>query len=759
MKEKKSGQGSDWSDKGIAFLALVIEHVVTWRYIKRANRNLHYVLQLILEGNVEAAERINKFLEEKAEEESAKLSGDDEPIIPRKVDPYDVLLRDMTKNEDTNRYLAMEAKKLEREAQKIPKYFAHVSGQAAEDLRWLRSESMERALQGWGDESRRFDPRKLKTHKISLFIVLPVDDLDLYEPWLQSLFVGIFAAMRESKIKPEFPVLTMLDEFSSLGYQDYIASSLDNIRGAGMKLCFIVQNYGKLKKLYGDEMESFLTNSGLELYFGKIGTTATEYVKKELGEAQVVMTARSVNRSENESEAVGKSIALGETMSQGGSEANTAGTSRAHTVGEGFSFSKSVNYQDSENFGQSEGTSMGTNYGPHVFWQGFQHSNNYGTQINKNQGRARSEGRGETKTKTRNESRTDTTNESRTLTSTWNTSTSRTETDTRTETKGYQIGGGIAESFHKKPLLDAHEINSFLRSIPDSECDHPAFPGLMLVRIAGEDPFFLRRSNYDQDPFFQGCFSKDPLHEFVPLHRQPLLGYQYTPAHVVTFGMPNLLRQNGFEAMAEIRAHQKFDAGERLFSYGIKNRRRTVEAPVAGRIVAVADAKAFQDEGAIITAKTLTPLDDNDRLIFKKSVFGKPVQAVKTAISKVEKAKAARAAEIARREAAEAAALAKRKAEAWAIYDRNHAETLGLSYRALRFLGKVGSNAVAGTLIGLGAAGMVFGESLIATGIVVGLLGGIGRGVKEFLDDENKITAQLHQQRWNIMEEHGPMRA
>ena len=220
---------------------------------------------------------------------------------------------------------------------------------------------MEQALLGWGDETRRFDPRQLKTNPqgISLFIVMPVDDLDLYEPWIQCLFIVIFAAMRQSKVKPKFPVLTFLDEFSSLGYQEYIATFLDNIRGAGMKLCFIVQNYGTLKELYRDKMESFFTNSGLELYFGKIGETATEYVKRELGETQVVMVARSANKSKTDTETVSNTITFGHTTSEGGSE--------SHSRNEGFSFSNSVNWQDSKNFGESEGTSMGRNYGPHVF--------------------------------------------------------------------------------------------------------------------------------------------------------------------------------------------------------------------------------------------------------------------------------------------------------------------------------------------------------------------------------------------------------
>ena len=332
VKEKKSGQASDWADRGIAFSALVIEHVITSREIKDEDRNLHYVLQLLLEGNIKSAETANEIFRKDAEEKNAKLAEGDPPVIAPVVSPYDALLRDMACNEDANRFLAMEARKLEREAREIPKYFAHVSGEAAEGLRWLRSESMERALQGWGDKSRRFDPRRLKTDPagISLFIVLPVDDLDLYEPWLQSLFIGIFAAMRETSVKPEIPVLTFLDEFSSLGYQDYIATSLDNIRGAGMKLCFIVQNYGKLKKLYGDEMESFFTNTGLELYFGKVGPTATDYIKKELGETEVVRIARNQNVSWNESESISNSIAFGETSSEGGSESSSESYQRSH---------------------------------------------------------------------------------------------------------------------------------------------------------------------------------------------------------------------------------------------------------------------------------------------------------------------------------------------------------------------------------------------------------------------------------------------
>lgn len=370
VKEKQSGQGSDWADKGIAFTALVLEHVVTYRHIPAEQRNLHYVLQLVLEGNVESADRLRDVFAAQAREHNANLAEGEKPMQPVDPDPYDVLLREMMQNQDANRFLAMEARKLHRESVRVPKYFAHVSGESAEGLKWLRSPSMERALSGWGDETRRFDPRRLKTDPkgVSLFIVLPVDDLDLYEPWLQSLFIGIFAAMRETRIKPKFPVLTIMDEFSSLGYQDYIASSLDNIRGAGMKIAFIVQNLGTLEDLYGKKIESFFTNSGLELYFGRVGQTASEFIKKELGEIEVVRIARSENRSESGSETTSTAIAFGTTTSEGGTSSTATSRGSSDSRGTSFNWSKGINWSDSDNWGETSGKSMGTNYGPHVFF-------------------------------------------------------------------------------------------------------------------------------------------------------------------------------------------------------------------------------------------------------------------------------------------------------------------------------------------------------------------------------------------------------
>ncbi len=565
VRKKESGQAQDWADKGIAFTALVVEHVVTYREFKDEERNIHTVYELLLRGNVAQAKAATDAFAAHAAARNANLKDGEQPIKPKIFDPFEVLLNDMEGNERASRFLGMEASALKREMERVPKYFTHVSGEAREGLRWLRSTGIERVLSGKGmNESRLFDPRRLKTdpNGVSLFIVLPVEDLKENEPWLQSLFVGIFAAIRAQKVKPKVPILTVLDEFSSLGYQDYIASSLDNIRGAGMKIAFIVQNFGKLKKLYGDEMESFFTNSGLELYFGKIGQIASEYLRKELGETEVVRLARNINRSENESTTETESTSFGSTKTEGGSENESDTTGKGTTQSESFGWSSGVNWSDSKNWGETNGTSMGRNYGPHIFFEPWTHTNSYGSNVNKNSGGSRGSGgnRGKTGQKTTGTS----TNQSKTLSrgSTWSTATTETKTSGTSTSKGYQIGGGIAETFHAKPLLEPHEITSYLGALSDADIDHPAYPGMMLVRIHGEDPFFVRRSNYDQDPIFERTFSADPLHGFTTIEDQPLLGWQYLPENYLQAALPPVMEHLGYqlELNSSVQAGKRFTA-------------------------------------------------------------------------------------------------------------------------------------------------------------------------------------------------------
>ena len=611
-------ESGEWAKRAVRLIALIIMHVVTSDRFPKEEKNLITVLRLLMEGDQELHSELMKAYPEKN--------------IP---DAVTLLFEDMTENKACRGWIASDARNLLQQMKGILKFFESVRGEAADKLDWFKSAGIERSLKGWGDESRHFDPTRLKTDPkgISVFIVMPVEDLKTYGPWVQTIFIGIFAAMRKIRGEPEsgHQVLTILDEFSSLGYQEYISSSLDNIAGAGMKLAIIVQNFGKLKKLYGEEMESFFTNAGLEIYFGKIGETAEEYLKKQLGETEIVRLAKSKNISQSHAESLSEAVAYGTTSSSGETETHTDSQSKAQSRGQNWNWSKATNWSDTKNWGESNGETMGRNYGPHIFWQGFTHTNNYGTSLNKNRGNAHTSGGAKTRGGGGSKQFTDTQSQSQAIGSSWQEGNSYTETSTKGTTETYQIGEGIAETFHKKPLLDAHEINSFLCPLEFDDRDHPAYPGLALVRIQGEHPFFVRRSHYDQDPYFELCFSKDPVHGFLPLSELPLLGYQYTEEHVFPIKFPALLHESGYQAETLLRPHQRFEKAAEIFKYkdDLQNIHISARSPFSGRVANIANLEEQKKDGSIVTIKADIPLNDNDRLAFKREIFEKALKKKK----------------------------------------------------------------------------------------------------------------------------------
>lgn len=635
-------ESGEWAKRGARLIALIIMHVVTADY-DESEKNLITVLRLIMEGAVDQLERIRQA----------------RPDIPKNElpDPTEILLSEMCENDACRGWIASDARNLLRQAEKTPKFFESVRGEAADQLDWLKSEGIEASITGHiggkrvMDQSRQLDPRRLKTDPrgISVFIVMPQDDLDTYRPWVQTMFIGIFAAMRSVQAAPAsgHQALCVLDEFLSLGYHDYIAKAMDNIRGAGMKLVIIVQNFGGLKKLYSEQIDSFYSNCSLELYFGKVGEVAGDYLLKQLGEKEVVRTARNTSASQSRQTQSSTSTAKGTTKSEGGSASVAESISIGETEGWSTSFSDtrgssdsrswsdSENLSHSKNWGAMRGNSMGKNYGPHIFWEGLSHSNNYGTNFNHSRGGGVTKGGSKTRggSSSTSSSRTvgggqsgsasRTSGQTKTEGKSWQNSESHTETQTQGTSEAYQIGGGEAETFHKKPLLSIQEMNAFFRDFHFEDRDHPAYPGLALVRITGEDAFFVRRSNYDQDPYFERCFSADPIHGYLPLHDQPTLGYQFTDDHLLPLGLPGMLSEAGYKGRPLARRFAWIERGGQIAEFDAPSRPHlSAEAPILARVVDVINPENQQAGDGIVMLRTEKPLSADERQAYYAAIFG-----------------------------------------------------------------------------------------------------------------------------------------
>jgi type IV secretion system protein VirD4 len=118
----------------------------------------------------------------------------------------------------------------------------------------------------------------LKTAATTIYLILPADRLDTYGRWLRLLVQqALVVNARNIDVKPERPILFLLDEMAALGRLAMVEQAYGLMAGFGMQLWGIVQDLSQLKRLYGDGWETFVGNSGVLQYFGSRDRMTAEY--------------------------------------------------------------------------------------------------------------------------------------------------------------------------------------------------------------------------------------------------------------------------------------------------------------------------------------------------------------------------------------------------------------------------------------------------------------------------------------------------
>lgn len=131
-----------------------------------------------------------------------------------------------------------------------------------------------------------FSLRDLKTapHGVSVYLVLPATRMGLCNRWLRLFVNQLLDAMEKERNVPDVPVLVCLDEFPVLGFMQQLQDAAGQIASFGVRLWFIMQDWGQGKALYGDRFESFIANASILQAFGNVDVQTTEYLSKRLGQ-------------------------------------------------------------------------------------------------------------------------------------------------------------------------------------------------------------------------------------------------------------------------------------------------------------------------------------------------------------------------------------------------------------------------------------------------------------------------------------------
>jgi type IV secretory pathway TraG/TraD family ATPase VirD4 len=465
-----------WDKKGGSMIEALIMHVKTSPDFEESERNLVTVRRLLMAGDRKAYETLKSM---------------DVEDVPSAIE---LLWQAVIDNQACDGILSDIGHSFLHSCRTNTRYFDSVKTSAEDHTKWIDSQGMREVLSGSPNAYRTFSLDDLKNHPegISVYLCLPQADMATYARWQRMMVDLLVAAMQKTQTRPRngHRVLFSLDEFAGLGKMDRIRSAAAEIAGAGVKLFISVQGLNQLEEVYEKGWETFISNSGLQLYFDMKDNFTLDYIQKALGETEIVRTTYSTNFSTSNQ------------TTQGTNESTSEGSQNSTTRGGHTGWNKSRSGGSSRNWGKNSGSSSGEGYGPHVFFQGFEKSTNSGSQSGRNSGGGRNSGW--QKGKSGGQSWSDTQG------TTHQTQYGRQSSETQGQTQGH----GSNQSVHKKPLVTFDEANKLFSRIDNT--GHLAYPGLALVRIAGQDPILVRRVNYDEDPAFVRCFDPHPDHPFIP---------------------------------------------------------------------------------------------------------------------------------------------------------------------------------------------------------------------------------------------------
>lgn len=542
----EGGDAAEWALEGKEFVSIIIQWVVCAPHIADKDRNLLTVRNLIMEGEYQRSEQLKK----------QKIN----------VDPYTILLDDMEISTVNKGRIARQARDWKQSVKDLKKYFESIRKSAIRHLKFLNTDGMENTLTNTGVYPRTFNLSDLRDSEkgVSLYLCLPPQHANPYGRWQRAMINLILSEMQKSFTQPKIGTLLLsIDEFPLLGRMDSIIDNMNYIGESGVKLFLACQQIINLKEIYGDNFEQFMAGSVLQIWFATGGTFTGEYLSKMLGETEIIKYQRNINTSQNHTQTTGTSTSHSTANSSSTNESESLSTSESKSQSENRNWSESASWaktegwnksysnQNNSNWGESHGKNAGRNYGAHLFFKPFKGESNRSKNSNQIKGGStgsnKSEGTSgaETQGSARNlgggttESSTYTTGKTNTQGTQTGTSQTYASGEQQSQASGQSTGAGITETFHKKPLLTVHEAESYFKTVTDK--DHDAFPGLALIKIQGELPFFVRKINYDQDREFERCFTPHPSHPYIPYSQLPLLEYEYTQDYYIPITLPEEL--------------------------------------------------------------------------------------------------------------------------------------------------------------------------------------------------------------------------
>jgi type IV secretion system protein VirD4 len=133
----------------------------------------------------------------------------------------------------------------------------------------------------------------LKSHNMTVFLVLPPDRLSTYSRWLRLLVTQSLTDMARAPATPARPVLYLLDEFAALGHLAPVERAMGLMAGYGVQLWPILQDIHQLRATYGQRAGTFLSNAAVLQVFGVNDVETAGLIARSIGKTDAHYVTRS----------------------------------------------------------------------------------------------------------------------------------------------------------------------------------------------------------------------------------------------------------------------------------------------------------------------------------------------------------------------------------------------------------------------------------------------------------------------------------
>lgn len=144
------------------------------------------------------------------------------------------------------------------------------------------------------------DPADLLRKKMTVYLVLPPDRMRAQSPLLRLWIGSMLRAVVKNGLQEKTKVRFVLDEAAALGHMNALDDAVDKLRGYGVRLLFLWQSLGQLRKCFPDGQDQTLLSNVTQVFFGVNDQQTAEYVSARLGEMTMAVesggTSRGISR-------------------------------------------------------------------------------------------------------------------------------------------------------------------------------------------------------------------------------------------------------------------------------------------------------------------------------------------------------------------------------------------------------------------------------------------------------------------------------